>query len=96
MALGKLIEIAAQRFDVTIIDTPPVEPVVDALYLAEHADTIIYIVRWAKTSSRLVKKSINMLKKVKRPSAKIFAILNHQDTGSLGGYNGYNGYYSDG
>ncbi|PLW76052.1 GumC family protein [Cohaesibacter celericrescens] len=94
-ALTRLIEIASQRFDHIIIDSPPVEPVVDALYLAEKADTIVYVIRWAKTSSRLARKAIAMLEKVKRPTTNIFAVLNQKEGGEHYYYSNYSGYYRD-
>ena len=95
VALTRLIRIASQRFDHIIIDSPPVDPVVDALYLAEQADTIIYVIRWAKTSSRLARKSIEMLQKVKRPTARIFAVLNRQEDSSMHYNANYSGYYGE-
>ena len=95
VALTRLIEIASQRFDHIIIDSPPVDPVVDALYLAEQADTIVYVIRWAKTSSRLVRKSVEMLKRVKREDTRIFAVLNQKEDNESNYYSNYSGYYRE-
>ena len=94
-ALSRLIEIASQRFDHIVIDSPPVAPVVDALYLAELADNILFVIRWAKTSSRLARKSIQALEQVKRPTTRIFAVLNHKDSNDMQYYGNYSGYYRD-
>lgn len=38
-----------ERYDYIVVDAPPVLPVPDARLLAQHADAVIYAVRWNKT-----------------------------------------------
>src|SRR5690606_1899754 len=37
-SFGQIIESARASFDYVVIDAPPIEPVVDGMYLARHAD----------------------------------------------------------
>ncbi|SMC47646.1 CpsD/CapB family tyrosine-protein kinase, partial [Rhizobium sp. RU36D] len=58
---SQIISAARRHFEYIVIDTPPVGPVVDALYLSRHADFIVFVVRWASTSQTLVRKSLTAL-----------------------------------
>ena len=49
-AFARIIKQAREVYDVTIIDTPPILPVVDAAYVAESADAVVLAVKWATTS----------------------------------------------
>jgi capsular exopolysaccharide synthesis family protein len=72
----RLISAAAEIFDVIVLDTPPIEPVVDGLYIAPHADLILLVTRWASTSQRETKQALAHLTQAKRPSAQIISLLN--------------------
>ena len=78
-SLNQIVAAARQSFDYVIIDSPPIESVVDGLYLADHADAIVLVVQWAKTPQRAVASAINRLDTVVSPSAEIFAVLNQQE-----------------
>jgi polysaccharide biosynthesis transport protein len=58
-----MIEMARRMFDVVVLDTPPVGPVVDGLYIAPHADTILFLTRWAVTPQSDVKTAIASLRR---------------------------------
>ncbi|WP_108396364.1 GumC family protein [Devosia submarina] len=73
---ARLVSEAARLFEVVVLDTPPVEPVVDALYIAPRADTIVLVSRWASTSQREIKQTLASLTQAKRPSVQILSILN--------------------
>ena len=47
-----------------LIDSPPIASVTDALLLARHADHTLLVVQHNKIDKRLVKRSINALRKV--------------------------------
>ncbi len=44
-----LIKALEERYDLVIIDSPPVLPVGDALVLSRMADAVVYVVRWSRT-----------------------------------------------
>jgi succinoglycan biosynthesis transport protein ExoP len=54
------------KFDVIVLDTPPMAPTVDALVAARCADKIIYVVRFALTSRELARETIARLPEPRR------------------------------
>lgn len=44
-----LIEVMRQRYDLIVIDTPPILAVSDALVLSHLSDATVFLARWAKT-----------------------------------------------
>lgn len=91
---ARLISAARTTFDIIILDTPPVGPVVDGLYLVKHADAIVFVVRWASTSQHDVRHAVTLLQGAKKPEAEILAVLNQQEI-SRSAYAGkYAGYYT--
>jgi capsular exopolysaccharide synthesis family protein len=92
---GRLIDAARKTFDVVIIDTPPVGPVIDGLYIAPFADKIVFVARWAATSQTEAKRAIESLRGTKRPDTEIVAVLNQQNEARSSYYKKYGGYYSE-
>lgn len=45
-----LLAAVRERYDLVVLDTPPVLPMADALVLAQHADATLMVVRWEKTA----------------------------------------------
>lgn len=91
--MQKLIQTARRSFDYIILDTSPVEPVVDGLYLAKHADVIAFVVQWAVTSQVSAKRAVKALQESVREGTPILAILNQQERTKLLGYGTYSGYH---
>jgi polysaccharide biosynthesis transport protein len=92
--IARLLAAAKRHFDYVVIDTPPVDPVVDSLYLARHADVITFVVRWASTSQTLARKSVAALVENARPDTPVIAILNQKEQTKIAGYYKYSGYYT--
>nr|CAD6618000.1 exopolysaccharide biosynthesis protein [Rhizobium sp. Khangiran2] len=93
--IARLIAVARRNFDYIILDTPPVEPVVDGLYLARHADVITFIVRWAVTPQASAKHAVAALRESAPEGTPILAVLNQQERAKLFGYYSYSDYYVD-
>ena len=91
---GRLIRSARQTFDTVILDTPPIGPVVDGLYISAFADVICFVTRWSSTSQQDAKKSIASLNASKQDDATIVAILNQQDDAGRSYQRRYGSYYS--
>lgn len=53
--LGQLRE----RFDVIIVDVPPILPVVDARVMADQADQIVLVMGWRSTPRQLVRRAVH-------------------------------------
>ncbi len=56
-SLGRL----KSRFDIIIISTPPLLPVLDGRIMADYADQIVFVMRWQKTPKALAKKALALL-----------------------------------
>ena len=93
-AFAHLLGAARGKFEIVILDTPPTGYVVDGLYLAQFANVIIFVTRWASTRQTEAKAAIAALTKAKPPQCEILAVLNQQVV-STGRYRShYSGYYS--
>jgi succinoglycan biosynthesis transport protein ExoP len=54
VGFGRSIELYSSRYDYILYDSPPLYPVTDALYLAEHADGVLMVVRQDKASVKTI------------------------------------------
>ena len=94
---AKAIEVLKAKYDRIIIDSPPTQAVSDALVLAAHADSLIYVIKSDATHIPLVEKGIGQLLQNNAPIKGI--VLNKVDIKkaqkygySYGGYYDYYGY----
>jgi capsular exopolysaccharide synthesis family protein len=60
-AFPRLLDEARKLYDVILIDTPPVLVVPDTRIIAQHADAVVFIVRWDNTSETQVQDALHML-----------------------------------
>jgi capsular exopolysaccharide synthesis family protein len=58
---------ARSRYDLVILDTPPVLPVADALVLGQNVDATLAVVQWEKTPRDAVTNSIRLLHESRIP-----------------------------
>jgi len=91
-AFERLIASARQAFEVVVVDTPPVGPVVDALYVAPLADSVVFVTKWASTSQMDAKAAMNSLKAA-APDAQFFVALNQQIESRISYQRKYGSYY---
>ncbi|MCG5240304.1 polysaccharide biosynthesis tyrosine autokinase [Azospirillum doebereinerae] len=81
--LSLLVELSG-RYDVVILDTPPVLSASDALILAPMADRVLYVVRWARTASSLAGAGIKQLREVGgRVTGAVLSMVNVRDHANL-------------
>ncbi|MFH0351476.1 MAG: GumC family protein [Chromatiales bacterium] len=59
--LDVLLDQLANKFDLVILDSPPVMAVADTRVLATKVDTTVYIAKWASTRREIVKYGIKMI-----------------------------------
>lgn len=59
--LAVLIEQVRERYDLVILDTPPVLPVDEARVIASMADGVVFLVRWRKTPSKAASVALRRL-----------------------------------
>ncbi|PCI88909.1 MAG: hypothetical protein COB24_00080 [Hyphomicrobiales bacterium] len=92
-SLDNFIKSARERYDVIIIDTPPVGLVVDTQIIAKKVDHIVYAIKHASTSQKNVLVGLNLLKLVK-DDLMISTIITQQDSVQAAYYGMYETKYS--
>jgi succinoglycan biosynthesis transport protein ExoP len=93
---ARLLTQARARFDVVILDTPPVGPVADGLYLAGYADLILFVVMSGRTSQTEARLALAQLRAAQPGDSPILAVLNGQERASARYKSSYGyAYYSD-
>jgi capsular exopolysaccharide synthesis family protein len=93
--LTRLIDAARKNFDVVVLDTPPVGPVVDGLYLAAMADAILFVVKWSATPQQEVRAAVSALVAAKPETTPLLVALNQQDANPRAYRGKYAGYYAE-
>lgn len=85
-ALGALLAQLRQSYDHIVVDAPAVLPVPDALLLAQHADAVLYTVRWNRTPQHLVLAGRDALARVNAPiTGLVLAQVDGRRVPQLGG-----------
>jgi capsular exopolysaccharide synthesis family protein len=93
---------ARTRYDLVILDTPPVLPVADALVLGQHVDATLAVVQWEKTPREAVLNSIRLLHGSRVPIlGAIMTQVNQKKAVQAGGrisypFRHYEGYHPKG
>lgn len=85
-----------KSYDYIIIDTPPVLAVPDARVVAQHADAIVYSVRWDKTQRSELKIGLAMFESVNMPVSGLVMTLLDTKQMKRYGYAGSYGYHYGG
>lgn len=74
---GEIIDELLERFEMVVVDCPPVQPVSDALVIASQASGVVYVVRAAHTPVPLANAG---LKRIVEAGIPVFGVLlNHHD-----------------
>ena len=60
-----------KRYDLILLDTPPVLATIDAFSLTGMADSVILLVEWARTARNSVAEAIDMLRRQGAPTAGV-------------------------
>jgi Mrp family chromosome partitioning ATPase len=64
-------------FDTIIIDSPPLLPVIDGRFLADHVDQILFVTTWRRTPKQLAKRALHSL--AFNEHKLLGAVVNHVD-----------------
>ena len=87
-----LISNLIKRFDLLVIDSPPILPISDALILAPYTDGVVLMIKAGLMNRNMVKKSIEQLHLAQ--ANLIGVVLNQVDMKKDGYYKYYHRYYS--
>ncbi len=89
-----LIAEARARYDIVIIDTPPVLVVPDARTIAQVADALVFSVKWDSTEQDQIVDAIRMFESVNiRPTGLVLNLINRKGMKKYG-YGGKYGAYA--
>lgn len=92
-----LIAYAREIYDLIVIDTPPLLPVVDGRYVALHADNVVLCTRWASTPQGDVRRAAEQVQMSMRRDTGLIAVLvgvGESRGGLFGGRSDYSGRYT--
>ena len=90
---SNLITEIKDKYDIIIIDTPPINAVSDALIIAKQADSLMYVVKSDDTRTGVVRNGVGRLVDANIKIAGI--VLNKVDIRASANSDYYYGYYSD-
>jgi len=94
--LKKLIEQLRTNFDLIVVDTAPMGPVVDAVIVAQHlADTVVFVARWASTAREMVRRSVQQLSGHAKVAGIVFNQVDDAEAQKYSKY-AYSYYYGGG
>ena len=82
--IADLISELRERYDVILLDAPPVLAVVDPRILAKIADSTIFLVKWGQTRRRVAQSAIELL--LESEPRLVGCILNQVNTRIMSGY----------
>ena len=88
----KVSEVLREGFDYVIIDSAPVLPVVDTLYLAPYVDAVVMGVRFASTSQRDVTRAYSRITNEMNENTALLPLLTMEEGQRRKAYY-YRGYY---
>jgi len=89
---NSVLEELKSRFDVILIDTPPLLAVADSLVIAQQADAVVLIAKWGWTPRPAVMHALGELRKVQANVASI--LLTHVNMKAIARYTYGQGYYT--
>ena len=58
---GQILTELKRKYDCVVVDTPPVLPVVDTIYIAAYADGVVFVVEAARTSRKRIRRAVQLL-----------------------------------
>jgi len=92
-AMKSALALFVERYDLVLLDSPPVMAVADARIVSSLADYTIFLVFWAKTPREIVINAINVLKTT---TDRVGIVINKVDLSKHAryGYGDYGYYYS--
>jgi succinoglycan biosynthesis transport protein ExoP len=89
--MKSMLDQCRETFDMIVIDSPPLGPVIDPVILSHLVDKVVYVVRWASTSRELVQQSLLRLPGEK-VAGTVFNLINERAAQKYGRY-AYQYYY---
>ncbi len=101
--MADIISLLKERYDLVVVDTPPVMAVADARILGRVVDKTIFVVRWDKTPRKVAKAAMELLRRadvsiagivLQQVDLKRYGRVGYGDSGYYYHYGRYGKYYS--
>jgi capsular exopolysaccharide synthesis family protein len=101
--MATIINQLKERYDLVVVDTPPVMAVADARILGRVMDKTIFVVRWDKTPRKVARAAIELLRRanvsiagivLQQVDLKRYGRVGYGDSGYYYHYGRYGKYYS--
>jgi polysaccharide biosynthesis transport protein len=73
-------------YDLVVVDTPPMGPVIDPLVIAQICDKVVLVVRWGATARALVKDCVEKMSSHRKIAGVAFNYVNHHTAKKYDGY----------
>jgi polysaccharide biosynthesis transport protein len=101
--MKSLIASLKDTFDLVVIDTSPIGPVIDPVVVSHLVDKVVLVVRWGTTARELVKECVQQLSGHKRIAGVVLNVVNDRQAQKYGKYaysyyyrtHHYDSYYAD-
>ena len=102
-AWHQIIELLKSRYDLVVVDTPPVMAVADARIIGRVVDKTIFVVRWDKTPRKVARAALEQLRRaevrlagivLQQVDLKRYGRVGYGDSGYYYHYGRYGKYYS--
>jgi len=102
--MGQIIGALRSRYDIVILDAPPVMAVADARIIGKLADKTLFVVRWDKTPAKVSRTALDLLEQGRIPIVGItlqqvdlgrYGRMGHGDSGYYYHYGRYGQYYRE-
>ena len=77
---------ASALFDVVVIDSAPLLPLVDTTYIINHVDCVLLVVRYSTTTQGEVREAVKLISEIMTPETRCLALLSHDEGQSLRSY----------
>lgn len=79
-------------YDIIVMDSPPVGPVIDSVILSTIVDKVVVVVRWSSTARQMVAQSVAKLSNDKKVAGIVFNLVDQTRAEKYGRY-AYSYYY---
>jgi len=101
--MANIIDLLKSRYDLVIIDTPPVMAVADSRIIGRLVDKTVFAVRWDKTPRKVARAALDLLRRadvdlagvvLQQVDMKRYGRIGYGDSGYYYHYGRYGKYYS--
>jgi succinoglycan biosynthesis transport protein ExoP len=90
--MKSIVAALSHDFDLVVIDTPPMGPVIDPAVVARLVDKVVLVVRWSSTARELVKQVADQLTGHPKVAGVVFNQVNERQASKYGRH-AYSYYY---